>query len=152
MASNDANRVLTFEVYQGTALIKRADFTEASITIGSGDSALLQVEHGELAELHAVVNVESDGSVSLLDLGSDAGLTLNGEKISNASLQSGDTFEVADLKFVISTEAANVAGRDLCGSVHGCSSPDGRRGVRGRAGGCCRLHGRRDRRRCRRCR
>lgn len=113
MASNDANRVLTFEVYEGSALIKRADFTEASITIGSGDSALLQVENEGLAELHAVVNVESDGSVSLLDLGSEAGITLNGQKISNATLKSGDAFEVGSLRFVIATEAANVAGDDF---------------------------------------
>ena len=77
MAEN--NLVLTFEVYRGDALIKSAEFTDESITIGSGPAALLTIDDKSLADLHAVVNVEEDGAVQLLDLGSEGGTKVNGE-------------------------------------------------------------------------
>ena len=79
--------VLIFEVSQGSTQIHTAEFTEPSITIGSGSSALLQLSHPDLTELHAVINVEADGSIALLDLGSDSGVHFNGARISNADLR-----------------------------------------------------------------
>ncbi len=109
MAENETDAVLTFEVYRGSSLIKRADFHESSITIGSGVSALLQVEDDQVAELHAVINIEEDGSVSLLDLGSDNGVTVGGEKVANATLHTGDSFQIGELTINVIAEPANMA-------------------------------------------
>ena len=108
MAENENDAVLTFEVYRGSSLIKRADFSESSITIGSGTSALLQVDDDQVAELHAVINIEDDGSVSLLDLGSDNGVSVGGEKVANATLASGDRFEMGGLSILVRSEAGNL--------------------------------------------
>lgn len=107
MANTDASRVIIFEIYRDSALVQRADFTEASITIGTGDSALLKVEDEAIAELHAVVNVEDDGSVSLHDLGSENGVKVNGEKITIANLRSGDDFHIGGLRFSLQVDSAN---------------------------------------------
>ena len=92
-----ANVVLGFEVYRGSELIKRADFSEESVTIGSGPNAVLQVDDPSVAALHAVLNVEADGSVQLLDLGSEGGTQVNGKPISNATVRSGDAAQFGDI-------------------------------------------------------
>ena len=63
-----AKKTLTFQVYKDKKLLKKAEFTEDSVTIGSGDQALFSLQGAGLAELHAVINVEEDGSVHLFDL------------------------------------------------------------------------------------
>ncbi|MDX1746190.1 MAG: FHA domain-containing protein, partial [Halobacteriales archaeon] len=95
-----SNLVLTFEVYRGGSLIKSAEFREESVTIGSGPSALLSIDDPSVAELHAVINVEEDGTVQLLDLGSQSGTQLEGESVSNAPLTSGNTITLGDVQIV----------------------------------------------------
>lgn len=94
MANNEQSPVLTLEVYRGGALVQRADFTESSITVGRGAAALLQVDDPGLAELHAVINVEENGAIAVLDLGSDSGIAVQGQRVANAELRSGDRFDV----------------------------------------------------------
>ncbi len=103
---------LTFEVYRGSALIKREDLAEQSITIGSGAAALLPIDDPQLAELHCIVNVEDDGSLSLIDLGGEAGVVYNGERIANAALRSGDVFSVGNLRFRVTARSAQAASHD----------------------------------------
>ncbi|MBX2801375.1 MAG: AgmX/PglI C-terminal domain-containing protein [Myxococcales bacterium] len=100
---------LTFEVFRGSTPIHRAEFREQSITIGRGASALLPINDPQLSELHAVVNVEDDGSISLLDLGSESGLVYRGQRVSNATLQSGDVFAVGNLQFRLTVAATRPA-------------------------------------------
>lgn len=117
--------MLTFEVFRGSALIKRADFEEQSITIGRGASALLPVEDPQLSELHAVVNVEEDGSVTLLDLGSEHGLVHQGQRVQHAVLGSGDTFSVGNLRFRITISQANAGEWDEEAATHVAPSAAG---------------------------
>ena len=65
---NSQQIVLTFEVYDGEAFVTRRELSAESVTIGRGAAAMLQVDHESLADLHAVINVNDDGSVVLLDL------------------------------------------------------------------------------------
>jgi hypothetical protein len=92
---------VSFEVYQGENLVKTAEFRDSGITIGSGDTAILTLQDEALAELHAVINIQDDGSVQLLDLGSEAGTQLDGASISNATLTSGATIAIGDLRLVV---------------------------------------------------
>lgn len=98
--------MLTFEIFRGSTPLMRKEFREQSITIGRGASALLPIDDPQLSELHAVVNVEEDGSISLLDLGSENGLVLRGQQVSNATLNHGDIFSVGDLQFRITVTQA----------------------------------------------
>jgi hypothetical protein len=98
---NPESIVLTFEVYEGEAFITRKELSAESVTIGRGAAAMLQVDNDALADLHAVINVNDDGSVVLLDLGSASGTQVNGEVINNANLRTGDTISVGNLQIKI---------------------------------------------------
>ncbi len=105
---NSQQIVLTFEVYDGEAFVTRRELSAESVTIGRGAAAMLQVDHEALADLHAVINVNDDGSVVLLDLGSSGGTHVNGEAVSNATLRTGDSITIGaiQIKVQITDEAA----------------------------------------------
>lgn len=104
MATQNAT-TLTFEVYKGDTLVKTSESREVSVTIGSSETALLSIDDESLADLHAVINIEDDGSVRLLDLGSEDGIYMNGERVHNAPVQTGDRFQLGELTFVLRFEA-----------------------------------------------
>ena len=91
--------LLTFEIFRGSTPLKRVEFREQSIMIGSGATAMVRIDDPQLSEQHAVVNVEEDGSISLYDLGSEKGIVLRGQQMSSATLAHGDVFSVGDLQF-----------------------------------------------------
>ncbi len=96
---------LVLEVFRGSTPVLRNEFAEPSVTIGSGSSAMLRVEDASLSELHAVVNVEDDGTILVLDLGGESGIVVNGERVPNAPLASGGTFSIGGLTFRVSVGA-----------------------------------------------
>ncbi len=100
--------VLTFEVYEGEAFVTRREISAESVTIGRGAAAMLQVDNASLSDLHAVINVNDDGTVVLLDLGSASGTHVNGEKVSNVNLRTGDSITIGGIriKVQITDEAA----------------------------------------------
>jgi hypothetical protein len=100
MAINERT-ALTFEVYRGSTLLKTGEFREESVTVGSGADALLSVEDDALAPLHAVFNVEDDGSVRVLDLGSEGGILHDGERVTNAVVKAGDSFSMGGVTLVV---------------------------------------------------
>jgi len=93
--------VLTFEVFTGDELLHKEEFNAESVTIGKGPAAMLRVESESVADLHAVINVNDDGSVQLLDLGSASGTMVNGEPVSNVTLTAGDTIEIGEIRVVV---------------------------------------------------
>jgi pSer/pThr/pTyr-binding forkhead associated (FHA) protein/outer membrane biosynthesis protein TonB len=106
----DASQItLHFKVYRGEELLLEAVHSEPSISIGRADSALLKIDDPSVGELHAVINVEDDGTVQLLDLGTAAGTLVAGERISNADLSPGDRFTVGDLEIVLRFDEAEGA-------------------------------------------
>lgn len=92
---------LLLEVWRGKQLVHRAEYSEPSVTVGSGQSAMFRVSSPSISELHAVVNVEDDGSLLVLDLGGLGGIMVNGERVQNASLSPGDAFDIGDLTFKV---------------------------------------------------
>jgi len=46
------------------------------VTIGRGPAAMLRIDNPALADLHAVINVNDDGSVQILDLGGPTGTSV----------------------------------------------------------------------------
>lgn len=109
-----AKKTLTFQVYKDKKLLKKAEFTEDSVTIGSGDQALFSLPGAGLAELHAVINVEEDGTVHLFDLGSDKGTKVNGEPVSNTPLKLGNAITAGDVQILVTwKEATKPAATDF---------------------------------------
>jgi len=99
-----ANPTLRFQVFRGDDLLLERSFQEPSVSIGRSAAALLRIEDDSLGELHAVLNVEDDGSVQLLDLGTEAGTRYQGAAISNVVLRPGDDFLLGDVRVVVSFE------------------------------------------------
>ena len=115
---------LSFEVYNGTQHLFRKDLSAESVTIGRGPAAMLRVEDDALADLHAVINVNDDGTVQLLDLGSSAGTHVNGEKISNTQLRTGDSIQIGSIRLAISivdASSASILARIRVASATSCS-------------------------------
>ncbi len=111
MATNNSKFILSFDISVGGDPQGKQDFTQESVKIGKGADATLQIDDGELADLHAALHVSDDGEVTLLDLGSDGGTLLNGQKIENAVVKSGDKIQMGRSVFVltVSQEAPKAA-------------------------------------------
>jgi predicted component of type VI protein secretion system len=73
-----------------------------SILIGSGPSAVLRLDDPNVSSIHAVVKVSPDGHVTIIDLGSEAGTTVNGYAVSEpVTLKVGDQIGVGGARVVI---------------------------------------------------
>jgi hypothetical protein len=108
MANNAPTQpTVNFEVFKGETLVHSASLNEQSITVGSGDSALVVVADGGLQELHAVLNVEDDGTITVMGL--EPGLSVKGAETQSAAISSGGSFEIGDLRFVVSVVSAATA-------------------------------------------
>jgi len=95
----DASHItLHFRVFRGGELLLEAEHSEPSISIGRAEHALLRIDDPSVGDLHAVINVEEDGTVQLLDLGTAAGTTFGGSRISNANLSTGDRFTLGNVE------------------------------------------------------
>ena len=90
--------------------------SHGSVTIGSGPAAMLRIhsEYGSVADLHAVININDDGGVQLLDLGSRSGTLLSDrvdsqltdcEPVTNVMLQTGSVIGIGgDVRIAVSIE------------------------------------------------
>jgi hypothetical protein len=102
MASKAAGeRVLAFDVFQGENFLRREEINAESVTIGKGPAAMLRLDDPGVADLHAVININDDGSVQLLDLGSQSGTAVNNERVSNVSLSNGDMIGIGGIRIVV---------------------------------------------------
>jgi pSer/pThr/pTyr-binding forkhead associated (FHA) protein len=97
---------LVLEVWRGRTLLGRTEYAEPSVTLGSGASAMLRVDDAAVAELHAVVNVEDDGTILVLDLGSESGIVVEGQKVASSPIPSGGTFSIGGLTFKVFAKTA----------------------------------------------
>ena len=100
MAGNSALS-LSFDIYNGDQLVRREELRAESVTIGKGPAAMLRVEDPALHDLQAVLNVNEDGSVHLLDLVGDGSTKVNGEAVSNVVLRSGDAVTIGTIRITI---------------------------------------------------
>jgi TonB family protein len=92
---------LRFKILRDGAVIAEKQLTEDSISIGCDANAMLIVEGEGVGGLHAVINVDDDGSVNLLDLGTPAGTVFNGERISSVTLSPGDHFQIGGVQVMV---------------------------------------------------
>lgn len=83
------------------------EFDSDTILIGSGPSAVLKLEDSEVSSIHAVIKATPDGNLTVVDLGSEAGTSVNGKSISEpVVLKTGDEIAVGRVKLEVSLTAA----------------------------------------------
>jgi len=99
--SSPGSLVLTFEIFNGGDFLRREELSAESVTIGKGPAAMLRIEDSALQDLQAVLNVNEDGSVQVLDLVGKQSTEVNGAAVSNVLLANGDTLGFGAIRVVV---------------------------------------------------
>ena len=68
-------------------------------------SAHLKLDDETVSRMHAIIEVNGPGDVSIIDLGSTKGTFVNGQKVNKAKLQSGDTIVVGETRIELAIGA-----------------------------------------------
>ncbi len=94
---------LSFEIWVDGVAKETVETSDESVTIGkTGGAAVLQVDDPTMTDLHCAVQRGEDGAYMLLDFGSESGTLLNGERVNNAPVNTGDIIECGNSKLVLS--------------------------------------------------
>ncbi|MBM4397743.1 MAG: FHA domain-containing protein, partial [Deltaproteobacteria bacterium] len=91
-------------VTEGDSLAREEVFNQKTIRIGKAGQAHLRLSDNNVSRQHAVIEVLDSGDVRLTDLESTNGTLLNGEKITQAIMRSGDEVAIGETKLVVSFE------------------------------------------------
>ena len=98
--------VLSFQIWVDGEFRETVESADESVIIGRGEQAILRVEDPAMDETHCAVSRNPDGTIMLMDFGSESGTLLNGQKIENSVIQSGDHIECGNTKLVLNVGAA----------------------------------------------
>jgi hypothetical protein len=109
----------TLRVYRGDEFVRAERFTRDIVKIGRLPPAHLCLEDDRVARLHAVVEVGSDGRLSIVDMGSAAGTLVNGQRVSKAPLSPGDEIGLGGLRIVVETGGSEAAAESPARSAAG---------------------------------
>ena len=84
---------------------KHFEISSASLRIGRSSSSDVQIPDEELSRNHCMIEVSSDGALTITDLASANGTFLNGENIEGDTkpLKLGDEVSIGTSVFVITT-------------------------------------------------
>ncbi len=109
---------LMFKVYQGDSLVRTQRFDADVVKLGSLPSSDLRLDDAAVARQHAVVEVLG-AEVRLIDLGSPAGVLLNGNKISRfATLKDGDVMTLGNTRIEAQISNSNRPAVTVAPVVH----------------------------------
>ncbi|HEY4242634.1 MAG TPA: AgmX/PglI C-terminal domain-containing protein [Kofleriaceae bacterium] len=89
---------LTFRIFKGDQFLREEKLSLSVIKLGKVPSAHLKLDDETVSRMHAIIEVNGPGDVSIIDLGSTKGTFVNGQKVNKAKLQSGDTIVVGDTR------------------------------------------------------
>ncbi len=96
---------LTFRIFKGDTLLREERLSLSVIKLGKVPSAHLKLDDETVSRMHAIIEVNGPGDVSIIDLGSTKGTFVNGQKVNKAKLQSGDTIVVGETRIELSIGA-----------------------------------------------
>ena len=83
-------RIISLNITMPDGQTSSRDFDADTVLIGSGPSAVLKIEDAEVSSIHAVIKAGPDGTLTIVDLGSDAGTSVNGAAVWDESIQTHD--------------------------------------------------------------
>lgn len=101
---------LSFKIYKGDQLIREEKLSLSVIKLGKVPSAHLKLDDETVSRMHAIIEVNGPGDVSIIDLGSTKGTFVNGQKVNKAKLQSGDTIVVGETRIELAIGGADEVG------------------------------------------
>jgi hypothetical protein len=94
MSQNSA--ILRFEIVRNGEVVRTEELDQDVIKVGKLASSHLRLEDSNASRIHAVLEKGSDGSYSVIDLGSASGTFVNGEKVTKAQISGGDELQFGD--------------------------------------------------------
>src|SRR5207248_9950077 len=100
---------LTFRIFKGDQLIRTEQLSLSVIKLGKVPSAHLKLDDETVSRMHAIIEVNGPGDVSIIDLGSTKGTFVNGQKVNKAKLQSGDAIVVGETRIELAIGAEESA-------------------------------------------
>ena len=86
----DSNIALTFALFQGDQLVRRETISQKIVKVGKDPRSHLRVDDEQAARMHAVIQVDAPDDITLIDLGTDAGTTVNGQRVNKCKIRPGD--------------------------------------------------------------
>src|SRR3954463_9175123 len=100
---------LTFRIFKGEQLVREERLSLSVIKLGKVPSAHLKLDDETVSRMHAIIEVNGPGDVSIIDLGSTKGTFVNGQKVNKAKLQSGDTIVVGETRIELAIASGDDA-------------------------------------------
>ena len=97
---------LSFRIFKGNQLDREERLTQSVIKLGKMPSADLKLDDEMVSRIHALIEVIGPDEVSIIDLRSTKGTFVNGQKVNNAKLKSGDIILVGETRIEITIGAA----------------------------------------------
>src|SRR6188474_2097227 len=95
---------LTFRIFKGDQLLREERLSLSVIKLGKVPSAHLKLDDETVSRMHAIIEVNGPGDVSIIDLGSTKGTFVNGQKVNKAKLQSGDVIAVGETRIELAID------------------------------------------------
>lgn len=97
---------LTLQVYKGEQLVTAKDFDRDIIKIGRLASAHLCLDDDKVSRIHSVIEVSTEGLMSIIDMGSIEGTYVNGKRVNKSAIAYGDEIRIGNSTIKVSTQAA----------------------------------------------
>ncbi len=103
--------MLTLKVYKGDQLIATKEYDRDIIKIGRLASAHLCLDDEKVSRIHSVIEVSSQGTLSIIDMGSVEGTYVNGKRVNKGAIAGGDEIKVGStmIKVALTPVAKNLA-------------------------------------------
>ena len=101
---------LTFALYQGDQLLRRDTIAQDIVKVGKDPRSHLRVDDELASRMHAVIEVASEGDITLIDLGNEPGTMVNGSRVNKCKVRPGDQIQVGSTTIVLeSAEPASAS-------------------------------------------
>ena len=97
---NNVAAALTFEIHEKGKPIRELTFKQFIIKIGRLSSANIRLEEEQVSRMHAVIEL-TDKGIHIIDLGSETGTFVLGQRIIRCELHNGDELLIGSTKIII---------------------------------------------------
>ncbi len=97
VAGSAGKFVIRLNVHTGegtTDIQKRYRFHKKRIIVGSAHSSDIRIQQKSVSNVHAVIEMDTEGKVQIYDMASESGVQLNDEKVTTAALSAGDSIRI----------------------------------------------------------
>jgi len=92
---------LTFALYQGDQLLRRDTIAQDIVKVGKDPRSHLRVDDELASRMHAVIEVASEGDITLIDLGNEPGTMVNGSRVNKCKVRPGDQIQIGSTTIVL---------------------------------------------------